>query len=102
MLQSGRRRYDSHTLRSNSPFFWFRRRRENERRVTHTRRKRRRALYRHAASPPPHAPPHAQLNLYNDTVLFFLSDNGATLGQAGGGSNWPLRGSKFTPFEVRR
>jgi hypothetical protein len=35
-------------------------------------------------------------------VLFFLSDNGATLGQDGGGSNWPLRGSKFTPFEVRR
>lgn len=32
-------------------------------------------------------------------MLFFLSDNGATLGQAGGGSNWPLRGSKFTPYE---
>ena len=36
---------------------------------------------------------------YEDAVFFFLSDNGATVGQAGGGSNWPLRGSKFTPYE---
>ena len=40
-----------------------------------------------------------RLDLYNSTVLFFFSDNGATLGQAGGGSNYPLRGSKFTTFE---
>ena len=39
--------------------------------------------------------------LLDTTVLIFASDNGATLGQEGGGSNWPLRGSKFTPYEAR-
>ena len=37
--------------------------------------------------------------MMNETLLVFISDNGASLGQAGGGSNWPLRGAKFTPFE---
>ncbi|KAH8060467.1 sulfuric ester hydrolase [Aureococcus anophagefferens] len=27
---------------------------------------------------------------YDDAVFFFMSDNGATLAQSGGGSNWPL------------
>ncbi len=36
---------------------------------------------------------------YDDAVFFFMSDNGATLAQSGGGSNWPLRGSKFTAYE---
>ena len=40
-----------------------------------------------------------QHELYDDTVLFFLSDNGAVPGSEGGGANWPLRGGKFTAYE---
>ncbi|KAH8063340.1 sulfuric ester hydrolase [Aureococcus anophagefferens] len=36
---------------------------------------------------------------YDNSIVLFASDNGATLAQTGGGSNWPLRGSKFTPYE---
>merc|ERR1719474_131489 len=37
-------------------------------------------------------------NLYNDTIIVFTSDNGAAISH-GGGSNYPLRGTKGTLFE---
>jgi len=37
-------------------------------------------------------------NLYNDTIIIFTSDNGAAISH-GGGSNFPLRGTKGTLFE---
>ena len=39
------------------------------------------------------------LDLYSNSFIFFFSDNGAALGKTGGGSNWPLRGGKFLPYE---
>ena len=36
---------------------------------------------------------------YDNTVIFVASDNGAIPGKSGAGSNWPLRGGKFTLFE---
>ncbi|XP_033124052.1 arylsulfatase J-like [Anneissia japonica] len=35
--------------------------------------------------------------IYDNTVIFFSSDNGATVME--GGNNWPLRGFKLTMFE---
>ena len=40
-----------------------------------------------------------EVGAYDNSIVLFASDNGATLAQTGGGSNWPLRGSKFTPYE---
>lgn len=38
--------------------------------------------------------------LWNDTLALVLSDNGAPLDVAeAGGNNWPLRGSKYSPFQ---
>merc|ERR1719267_325119 len=37
--------------------------------------------------------------LYEKSFVLFMSDNGAMPGMTGGGSNWPLRGGKFLPFE---
>lgn len=39
------------------------------------------------------------LDLYSRSYIFFMSDNGAVPGKLGGGSNWPLRGGKFLPYE---
>lgn len=39
------------------------------------------------------------VDLYDNTVLIFASDNGGVPGYWGGGSNWPLRGGKFTVYE---
>ena len=39
------------------------------------------------------------LGLYNDSIIIVASDNGALPGGGQGGSNWPLRGQKQTPFE---
>lgn len=39
------------------------------------------------------------LGLYDNSFIFFLSDNGAGVGATAGGSNWPLRGGKFLPYE---
>ena len=36
---------------------------------------------------------------YENSVIIFASDNGGLPGQIAGGSNWPLRGQKFSPFE---
>ncbi|KAH8055626.1 sulfuric ester hydrolase [Aureococcus anophagefferens] len=36
---------------------------------------------------------------YENSVIMFASDNGGLPGQIAGGSNWPLRGQKFSPFE---
>ena len=38
-----------------------------------------------------------ELGLLDDTLIFFMSDNGAQVNQ--GGRNYPLRGAKMTPFE---
>ena len=37
--------------------------------------------------------------MWAETMLVFLSDNGAVPGTEGGGANWPLRGGKFTAYE---
>ena len=37
--------------------------------------------------------------IMNNTVIVFLSDNGAVYGSAGAGSNYPLRGGKHSMFE---
>jgi len=39
------------------------------------------------------------LGMYEDSFMWFMSDNGAMPGVLGGGSNWPLRGGKFLPYE---
>ena len=36
---------------------------------------------------------------YENAVVVFASDNGAIPGQMGGGSNWPLRGGKYSAWE---
>ncbi|CAG2103241.1 unnamed protein product, partial [Medioppia subpectinata] len=44
-------------------------------------------------------------NILNDTIIIFTADNGAATGDTAGmfddsiGSNWPLRGAKYTLFE---
>ena len=38
-------------------------------------------------------------DLWEESLLVFLSDNGAVPGTEGGGANWPLRGGKFTAYE---
>jgi len=40
-----------------------------------------------------------ELGMYENSFMWFLSDNGAMPGVLGGGSNWPLRGGKFLPYE---
>ena len=39
-----------------------------------------------------------EAGMWRDTLLVFLSDNGARVSKAG--SNWPLRGGKHTLYEV--
>ena len=38
-------------------------------------------------------------NLYEDSIIIFVSDNGGSMYNGGVGSNLPLRGGKFTVYE---
>ena len=42
-----------------------------------------------------------KFGMLEEALVIVASDNGAMPGGGQGGSNWPLRGQKQTPFEVR-
>ena len=42
-----------------------------------------------------------RFGMLEEALVIVASDNGAMPGGGQGGSNWPLRGEKQTPFEVR-